>query len=311
MISMLRRSMTLEAQPKWLSGWSGDAGRPMAARGTHADGGVRRTRSDGTVRRPGRSRVRGHGLVGVLVAAVWLATLVLVAPAGAVEIPIAHARAAVDIADPQAAAATGAAWIADVIEPVPTRTSPSSNAPSRMTVEPYELDGSVRTLLVRNAFRDATGRDWVEVQLNVRPNGTHAWVPAEAVVLRPVDTRVIVYRDARRLEVWRGSRRVMSVPVGIGRSRTPTPTGRFALDQKWVTDAATRAMYGRYVLTLTAHSNVLMTFNGGDGRIAMHGGAAGRIARPSSFGCVILGDAALRRLYMLAQPGTPVTIVAR
>ena len=72
---------------------------------------------------------------------------------------------------------------------------------------------------------------------------------------------------------------------------------------------ADRETYGRFVVTLTAHSTVLTRFNGGDGQIAIHGsGSLGRVGRASSHGCIILGDAALTTVFRAVEPGTPVIV---
>jgi lipoprotein-anchoring transpeptidase ErfK/SrfK len=61
---------------------------------------------------------------------------------------------------------------------------------------------------------------------------------------------------------------------------------------------------------LTAHSNVHYTFDGGDGRIGMHGyeklGAA--LGTASSNGCVRLPNSFVKRLASTVAPGTPVLV---
>jgi lipoprotein-anchoring transpeptidase ErfK/SrfK len=129
------------------------------------------------------------------------------------------------------------------------------------------------------------------------------------VHLATTTTRVVVRLDGRRLELWRGAQRVASYPAGIGRAATPTPTGTFAVEDTVVTPRADRGTYGRYIVTLTAHSEVLKRFNGGDGQIAIHGsGSLGRVGRPSSHGCVVLDDAALTAVFRAVGPGTPIIV---
>jgi lipoprotein-anchoring transpeptidase ErfK/SrfK len=77
-----------------------------------------------------------------------------------------------------------------------------------------------------------------------------------------------------------------------------------------------RAFLGSWVLALTAHSRVLAHFDGGDGRVALHGRGAASLADPlgtaASHGCVRLSNAAIdwlvRRIGLTALPGTPVVI---
>jgi lipoprotein-anchoring transpeptidase ErfK/SrfK len=163
-------------------------------------------------------------------------------------------------------------------------------------------------LMVTGLRRGRDGRRWVRVQLPVRPNGTAGWVPRRAVRLSVVRVRVVVDRSARRLEVWRGGRRLHSWRAGVGRPGTPTPVGVFAVQDPMRTLPAWRGVYGGWTLTLTAHSEVLRSFMGGDGLVAIHGGSLGRVGRPASNGCVILSEPHLATLARLVRPGTPVEI---
>ena len=203
-----------------------------------------------------------------------------------------------------------AAWTAEVLSTVKARVAPRPDAGVRTVLHSYTPYSSTPArFLATAAARDASGRDWVRVQIAERPNTSSAWVPAAAIQLATTTTRIVVRLGARRLELWRGHERIAAYPAGIGRAVTPTPTGTFAVQDTVVTPDADRRTYGPFILTLTAHSNVLKRFNGGDGQIAIHGtGSLGRIGHPSSHGCVILGDAALATLFRTVTAGTPVLI---
>ena len=205
---------------------------------------------------------------------------------------------------------TSAAWTAEVLNTVKARVAPRPDARVRTILRSYTpYSTAPARFLATGAARDANGRDWVRVQIAERPNTSSAWVPAAAVDLETTTTRIVVRLDAHRLELWRGAKRVAAYPAGSGRAETPTPTGTFAVQDTLVTSPADRPAYGRFILTLTAHSNVLTRFNGGDGQIAIHGsGSLGRIGRPSSHGCIIVGDAALATLFRTVEAGTPVVV---
>ena len=259
-----------------------------------------------------------HSLTGRVpawtpVVATALLGLLLPVGADAEDIPLSSVNAAVLLGTDQTAStptSADAAWTAEIIRPVIARTAPSTGASTRTTLQPYTVGPSPTTLLATRGFRDRLNHDWVRVQLNIRPNETTAWVPADAVVLTATNTRIVIHLTRRRLDVWRGSRRVLTAPAGIGTAATPTPTGQFAIDDIWETDARTRGKYGRFILALTAHSKVLLHFDGGDARIAIHGGAPGRVGTRSSFGCAIVSARVLYRLSRLARAGTPVTVLA-
>ena len=69
-------------------------------------------------------------------------------------------------------------------------------------------------------------------------------------------------------------------------------------------------------LTLTAHSDTLQRYDGGDGRVALHGRGGESLRVPlgsaRSHGCVRISNAAIasivRRIGVAAIPGTPVMI---
>ena len=73
---------------------------------------------------------------------------------------------------------------------------------------------------------------------------------------------------------------------------------------------------GSWVLPITAHSDVLKTFDGGDGRVALHGRGGASLNDPvgsaASHGCVRLRNADItglvRRVGATQLPGTPVRI---
>ncbi|HMO00740.1 MAG TPA: L,D-transpeptidase [Miltoncostaeaceae bacterium] len=171
--------------------------------------------------------------------------------------------------------------------------------------------GSAQRLLVTGRHTDRAGRDWVRVQLPIRPNGSAGWVRADRVRLTGTHVRFEVHLGSRRLEIWRGGRLLHRFAAGIGRPGTPTPVGRFAIQDPVPTVPGWRSVYGAWTLTLTAHSNVLKRFMGGDGLVAIHGTGTGRgwrVGQPSSFGCVILGEPELAVAARYARAGTPVVI---
>jgi lipoprotein-anchoring transpeptidase ErfK/SrfK len=105
-----------------------------------------------------------------------------------------------------------------------------------------------------------------------------------------------------------------TISVVVGGPSTPTPTGLFAIWQAipWIpTD-----FLGSWVLELTAHSNVLQSFDGGDGTVAIHGRGGLSLLDPLGFalshGCVRLAngdiDWLVRTIGVDQLPGTPVQV---
>jgi lipoprotein-anchoring transpeptidase ErfK/SrfK len=148
---------------------------------------------------------------------------------------------------------------------------------------------------------------WYRVQLPMRPNGVTGWVRAADVTVATVQTRVVVDLSTRRLTLFRDGRRVLSATVAVGSPATPTPTGRYYVNQRLVpTDP--NGPYGPGAVGISAFSNVLTGWTQG-GPIAIHGtDAPWSIGHDVSNGCIRLPNATLRKVFAAALAGTPVVI---
>lgn len=150
--------------------------------------------------------------------------------------------------------------------------------------------------------------DWLEVQLNTRPNQTTAWIRASDVSQRTTSERIVVSLDSRSLTLYDGQSVVMQAPVAIGTSSTPTPRGNYYIDGA-VRTPDPSGVYGPYQLSVAAFSEVLMSFGTGVGQIAMHGtNSPGLIGSAVSNGCLRMNNADVTRLANAVAIGTPVQI---
>lgn len=150
--------------------------------------------------------------------------------------------------------------------------------------------------------------DWLEVQLNTRPNQTTAWVRAADVSLRQVTHRIVVSLAARSMTVYDGQTPIMEAPVAIGDPTTPTPRGNYYVDGA-VRTPDPSGVYGPYQISVAAFSEVLMTFGSGVGQIAMHGtNAPSLVGSAVSNGCLRMRNADVTRLANTVEIGTPVQI---
>jgi hypothetical protein len=204
--------------------------------------------------------------------------------------------------------------IAELTRPAAIRRAPRADAPVRLRLKDQAtFSGGPQGLRITAKRKDDAGRWWYRVQLPVRPNGAEGWVSNDDVRLRSTYARFVVHRGARTLEVWDGTQRVGTFRVGIGRPGTPTPLGDFAIQDPLYTPQRLRSTYGAWTLILTAHSEAIDRFNGGDALIGLHGAGDGRswrVGQASSNGCVILSEPDLAVAARYAWPGTPVTILA-
>jgi lipoprotein-anchoring transpeptidase ErfK/SrfK len=153
---------------------------------------------------------------------------------------------------------------------------------------------------------------WLQVQISRRPNETLSWIHASDVNVRGIDNRIVVEREARQLTVYRGltSEKLFEAPVATGVPRTPTPLGNFFVDIVVKVNRPSGA-YGPYQLSVAGFSDVLQSFGGGPGQIAIHGtNHPELIGTFASNGCVRMNNDDVTMLAGLAPVGTPVDIVA-
>jgi len=205
---------------------------------------------------------------------------------------------------------TAEAWTARVVVPVHTRSAPRANA-KRLTkltgVGPY--NGNPETLLVVGATSRVKGGVWYRVLLDSRPNDATGWVPAAAVRVKKTFYRVEVDLSERSLSILRRGKVVGRWNVAVGTSADPTPTGRFAISEI-VRQSRPTGFFGSHIITLSAHSEHLNEFDGGDGRVAIHGTMNARdLGQAVSHGCVRVSNPVARQIARLVPPGAPVEIV--
>jgi hypothetical protein len=149
---------------------------------------------------------------------------------------------------------------------------------------------------------------WVEVTSEALPNGVQGWARfGRAVSVQPVRWTLSVSLSRRELYVRRDGRLARTIPVGIGASDSPTPTGHFAIAEK-VTGAFGPA-FGCCILALTARQprlppgwNTRITYY-----VAIHAGSGQGSA--VSAGCLHATEADVRYLMRTVPLGAPVQIL--
>jgi L,D-transpeptidase catalytic domain len=171
----------------------------------------------------------------------------------------------------------------------------------------FRGDFRPRVVLVLDAKEAPGGSHWYRLSLPGRPNGQRGWVPAEAVRLRSVANRIVVHRDARRLEVRRivDGKMLFRVPIAVGAPEAPTPLGRNFYVQWHFTP--TDPFYGPFALETSAYSR-LSDWPGG-GIVGIHGTSLPElIGLAVSHGCVRMRNEDVIRLRRLAPLGTPLDV---
>jgi len=187
--------------------------------------------------------------------------------------------------------ANAIAWRARLLDRTRVYWTPRARAHAQGTVAPSQASW----LLVLGATRAADGRCWVRVRLPTRPNNASGWLRAEQIRLGPTAWSITISRAKRTLAVLRAGRLARRFSVVIGAPATPTPTGLFSIIGAWRSPPS--AFLGSWILPLTAHSNALHEFEGGDGTVGIHGRGGASLLDPlgsaRSHGCIRVDNAAI------------------
>jgi lipoprotein-anchoring transpeptidase ErfK/SrfK len=155
---------------------------------------------------------------------------------------------------------------------------------------------------------DAAHGAWLRVRLPGRPNGHTGWIAAAGTRSTSSEWSIEVDLSARRVAVYQGGRQVRRFPAVVGAPSTPTPRGRFFVEEALA--LAPSASGAPYALATSARSNVYGEFDGGPGQIALHGRGhlPGALGSASSHGCVRLSTHAITWLAHRIGAGTPLAI---
>lgn len=151
---------------------------------------------------------------------------------------------------------------------------------------------------------------WALVRLPVRPNGSEGWIETGNAEIYVVEGRVVVDLSDKSLTYYENGKEILSTTVAIGTSRNPTPTGEFFVTDN-VTLADADSPWGPHAFGLSARSETITEYNGGDGIIGIHGtNKPGSIGKAASLGCVRVPNEVITELHGIIPIGTPVEIIA-
>jgi lipoprotein-anchoring transpeptidase ErfK/SrfK len=189
------------------------------------------------------------------------------------------------------------------------RVAPDAGARKIATVAARRPLTRVRTVLpVVGVAKSGDGAYWLRVLLPGRPNGHAGWIPAVQIKLGATEWRITVDLSLRRVSVRRDGREVRRFRAAIGTPATPTPTGRFFIEE--ALSLSPREKGGPFALATSARSSVLQQFAGGPGQIALHGTNNLETVPGSavSHGCIRLSTGAITWLARRIRAGVPLTI---
>jgi lipoprotein-anchoring transpeptidase ErfK/SrfK len=191
-------------------------------------------------------------------------------------------------------------------------SSPAANSsPIELIPDRRPITGEPTTLPVIAPPVTRYGAQWLDVMLPGRPDGSTGWISETGTRERLTGWRITVELDARRVRVLHFGHLLRTYRAVVGKPSTPTPTGRFFVEETVV--MARDEPGGPFALALSARSNALQEFEGGPGQIAIHGRneLGGTLGSAVSHGCVRLDTNSVDWLAARIGPGTPVTIYQR
>lgn len=199
-------------------------------------------------------------------------------------------------------------WAGRLLVVATARANPGRGGKPLRLLQPIAPLGAGPVWLQVRGVKVVGDSRWVKVLIPVRPNGSTGWIRASDMAFRPLRSRIDIDLSDRKLTVVRNGRIKRSFTVAVGTRRNPTPTGRFALAEI-IPTGDPRAFLGPIVMPLTAFSDVLNEYAGGNGRVAIHGTSKPElIGTAASHGCIRMRNADIQRLTRLVRGGTPVII---
>jgi lipoprotein-anchoring transpeptidase ErfK/SrfK len=211
---------------------------------------------------------------------------------------------------------------AGVLRPVGTETAAFAARMKKTRTEVYRRPGRARIArfprINQNGFpttfsivgailNRACNATWYRVKLPMRPNGAVGYVQPRVVSVERVRTRIVIDVSARQLSFFRRGKLVLTTPVAVGSTATPTPIGRWYVNQRLLPTNPYGA-FGPAALGVSAFSDVLTGWAQG-GPIGIHGtNQPWSIGRAVSNGCIRVPNATMQRLFDASPAGTPVVI---
>ena len=214
-----------------------------------------------------------------------------------------------DVGDPTGPTET-TAYLAQIVYAGPLRAGASESATQVGSVSPRTKWGGATQLLVKGSERTA-GKLWLDVRVQGRPNGSHGWIPADLAQVSQTPFRIEINRSSKSLRLVKAGQTVRTIKVVVGTTETPTPAGNFAVADRLELRSGD-AFLGKWVMPLTAYSDVLKTFDGGIGQVALHGRGGASLKQPlgtaASHGCVRLQNSAITKIATTVPTGTPVNV---
>jgi hypothetical protein len=193
-----------------------------------------------------------------------------------------------------------------IVPTVIARAKPSISAKRVAVIHQFRDDYRAQYVLAIAGHRAKNGVLWVQLRLQLRPNGTLGWVPASQLQLSTVHDKIVVHRGLRTIDLYHNGALAYNAKVAIGAPGRETPLGNFYVTARFVPDDP---FLGVFAVETSAYSK--LTEWPGGGLVGIHGTSAPQlIGQAVSHGCVRVLNSTAEQLRRYAPLGTPISIVA-
>lgn len=169
-----------------------------------------------------------------------------------------------------------------------------------------EIKGAVVFTVVK------TEGDWLMVNVPARPNGTTGWIKKSEVKTYTHRYEVKIDTATRRMAVCNAGKSIQTETIAVGASKWPTPRGTFYTVDLVRPKGGPNGPYGAFAFGLSGFSESpeLENWNGGDGRIAIHGTNQPKLlGQAVSHGCIRVSNVAITKMRKTLPLGVPVSII--
>jgi lipoprotein-anchoring transpeptidase ErfK/SrfK len=189
---------------------------------------------------------------------------------------------------------------------VVARAQPDIHARAVQVIHQFRSDYREQWVLAIKGHRDAKGVLWVQLRLQLRPNGTLGWIRAAAVHLATTHYLIVVHRGLRTIDLYHDGKLADTAPVAIGAPGRETPLGNYYVTARFVPDDP---FLGVFAVETSAYSK--LTEWPGGGLVGIHGTSLPQLlGQAVSHGCVRVSNQTAALLRHDAPLGTPIQIVA-
>jgi len=150
--------------------------------------------------------------------------------------------------------------------------------------------------------------DWVEVEMQARPNGQRGWVRASDVEIATYDAVIELDLTTRVLTARLDGEEILRTPAAIGLPSNPTPTGTYYIFEE-IPQSYTGGPFGPMIMATSAYSERLDLFENGLPIVALHGtNEPNLIGQPASNGCIRIANDLIVELADEMPPGVPLIV---